>query len=97
MRSTRGSSHFPEDDYLYDSIPTRQSAGSFSRHGTQPPSPFDPAGRAEFSQPASASLVAGVGLEVTGEIPNVVKAAVGLVDQACLWANTCLLLRALFA
>ena len=87
MRSTRGSSYFPEDDYLYDSIPTRQSAGSFSQPGTQPASPFE----------QRASLVAGVGLEVTGEIPNVVKAAVGLVDQACLWANTCLLLRAFFA
>ena len=93
MRSTRGSSFFAEDDYLYDSIPTRQSASSFSRHGTQPTSPasFDPAGRADWSRSGSALPFAGVGLEVTGEIPHVVKAAVGLVDQVCLWASACLL------
>jgi hypothetical protein len=67
LRSTRGSSYFVEDDNIYDSIPTRQSAGSSSRHGTRP---------------APDIHVASVGLQVTGEIPYVVQATVGLMDQA---------------
>ena len=73
LRSTRGSSYFVEDDNIYDSIPSRQSAGSSSRHGTL------------ATRPTSDIHVASVGLQVTGEIPYVVQATDGLMDQVSLW------------